>query len=83
MIGYGRKETNNNKDVDPEDDEAVSLIRSSYKRTVQYFPDFIARMRAAGWNTVDAALMPGSAKGVLTGVMDSMIVNGLEEKKVR
>ena len=65
------------------DREAISLIRSSHKCIVQYFPDFIARMRAAGWNTVDGPLMPGSPRGVLMGVNGGLATNGGEEKKVR
>ena len=72
--------------TDPQDGKALSLIHSSYERTVQHFPDFIARMRIAGWNTIDGALMPGSPKGVLMAVHNGMMTDGEdkgEEKKVR
>ncbi|KAF8231011.1 DUF647-domain-containing protein [Tricholoma matsutake] len=84
----GRKDTRNTNDVDAirEDKEALALMRSSYTRIIQDFPDFIAQMRAAGWNTVDGALMPGSPKGVLMGVKGGIVANGedrVEERKER
>jgi len=67
------------------DREAMALIRASHKCIVQCFPDFIERMRAAGWNTVDGPLMPGSPKGVLLGANGGVAATGedREEKKVR
>lgn len=84
----GRKDTRNTNDADAirEDKEALALMRSSYTRIIQDFPDFIAQMRAAGWNTVDGALMPGSPKGVLMGVKGGIVANGedrVEERKER
>jgi hypothetical protein len=83
MSARGRGDT---ADTNPQDKEALALIRSSHKCVVQYFPDFIARMRAAGWNTVDGALVPGSPKGVLMEVTGGIVASPedrVEEKKVR
>jgi Vitamin B6 photo-protection and homoeostasis len=87
IIAHGRQEISKGAiTANPEAKEALALIRSSHERIDQYFPDFIARMRAAGWNTVDGVLMPGSPKGVVMGVDNGTVADGkdgVEEKKVR
>ncbi|KAF9458903.1 vitamin B6 photo-protection and homoeostasis-domain-containing protein [Collybia nuda] len=68
-------------------DEALRLIHTTLKHTLEHFSDFIKGMRSNGWNTTDIALMTGPPKTVLTRI-DSALGNeqtwdGQEDKKIR
>ncbi|TFK39310.1 vitamin B6 photo-protection and homoeostasis-domain-containing protein [Crucibulum laeve] len=63
--------------------DALGVLEASYQQSVRCFSDFVEKLRAVGWNTVDGALMTGSPNAVLTGIETSVIDDSREEKKHR
>lgn len=65
------------------DDEALRLVRTSLRRTLEHFPEFTKKMRSNGWNMTDIALMAGSPKTVLTKIDNTYTGDSEEAKKIR
>ncbi|KAJ7216726.1 vitamin B6 photo-protection and homoeostasis-domain-containing protein [Mycena haematopus] len=59
----------------------AELILAAHRRVVPIFTSFLDGLRAVGWNTADAAMLPGSPRALIVSIEPTDLETDLEEKK--
>jgi hypothetical protein len=59
----------------------AELILAAHRRVDPIFAGFLEGLRTVGWNTADAAMLPGSPRSLIVSVEPTDLETDLEEKK--